>query len=270
MYIQDKQINEEKKEEFNFVDIYNDDPKHKHATARLDSNPYSEPRKEWIEYEDGRYEPVDPMGDLSKKKRGDGRQDWWVVAKKPDWKPKPEKVPKKNDPKSISLPAFGSQKAMPKTMNLGGKIKQPGKPSARGGSILNQGDQVDIRPKTKKAKEPTSWPELRNAKPQHPTAKPPTKGHSGMGQQREFTTEEIRKFVPGYNRKLPNYPPYDGQDKPGGIDPRKFGESELERYMDAPASKWETIRNHIHQIMDPITPEFDPMDQPPFGSGRRG
>ncbi|MGE4503803.1 MAG: hypothetical protein AB7D51_00520 [Desulfovibrionaceae bacterium] len=49
--------------------------------------PHWEPRKNWIEYEDGSFEPTNPQEDINRKKRGQGRPDWWVVNQTPNWLP---------------------------------------------------------------------------------------------------------------------------------------------------------------------------------------
>jgi hypothetical protein len=49
--------------------------------------PFWEPRKQWVEYEDGGFEPVNPNENIRNKKRGQGRQDWWVVDQQPGWRP---------------------------------------------------------------------------------------------------------------------------------------------------------------------------------------
>ena len=49
--------------------------------------PQWEPRKKWVEYEDGSFEPVNHDENIHKKPRGPNEPDWWVVTEKPDWRP---------------------------------------------------------------------------------------------------------------------------------------------------------------------------------------
>ena len=46
-----------------------------------------EPRKEWVEYEDGSFEPVNRDENIHRKSRGPDKPDWWVVTREPDWRP---------------------------------------------------------------------------------------------------------------------------------------------------------------------------------------
>ncbi len=44
-------------------------------------------RRQWLAYGDGSYEAVDPAGNLNRKKRGPGREDWWVMEQDEGWEP---------------------------------------------------------------------------------------------------------------------------------------------------------------------------------------
>ena len=48
---------------------------------------YEAPKKKWIAYDNGPYEPVDPEGNVRLKPGGTNLSDWWVVDQKPDWNP---------------------------------------------------------------------------------------------------------------------------------------------------------------------------------------
>ena len=48
---------------------------------------YGTPKKMWIAYDNGSYEPVDPEGNVKLKPRGANVPDWWVVDQEPDWSP---------------------------------------------------------------------------------------------------------------------------------------------------------------------------------------
>ncbi|GAB7021770.1 hypothetical protein [Salidesulfovibrio brasiliensis] len=43
--------------------------------------------KDWIQYEDGSFEPVRAGEPLESNRRGPGMPDWWVVRKPASWQP---------------------------------------------------------------------------------------------------------------------------------------------------------------------------------------
>lgn len=46
-----------------------------------------QPHKEWVQYENDTFEPVNRTENINKKPRNENDLDWWVVRKKPDWEP---------------------------------------------------------------------------------------------------------------------------------------------------------------------------------------
>jgi hypothetical protein len=111
MWFDNKPFHDEQNENI-LVNIFRNDPNHQHAQGRFEgTNPSGQRTRKWIEYENGEHEPVDPFGDLRKKKRGNGRPDWWVVDKPKDWQPQKSKTtsaPTIDNRGMLASSAFGS------------------------------------------------------------------------------------------------------------------------------------------------------------------
>ncbi len=39
--------------------------------------------KDWVQYDNGSFEPVDKTGNINKKPRHENEADWWVTRKEP-------------------------------------------------------------------------------------------------------------------------------------------------------------------------------------------